>query len=196
MSITSGPTVPDADVVIDGSLSPIVSVAFVRHLIAPSRSSASAIRARLSSRPSSTSTSNIPGEVARPVSAARSGCATWPSLTPAALGNLPHRLLRRLGASIRQAPERAAWTRASRSGASPSSRAAAFSSMSSGTRLEQEGRAFGQFVEILRARLQHRHRLGEQIDVAASRPRPSSPRSAARPGRPAGRRRPRGYNGR
>ena len=38
------------------------------------------------------------GEVVRPVSAARSGCATLPSLTPVALGEGAHRLLGRLGA--------------------------------------------------------------------------------------------------
>ena len=37
-------------------------------------------RARLSSRPRTASTSNIGGDVVRPVSAARNGCATTPSL--------------------------------------------------------------------------------------------------------------------
>src|SRR6185436_17981424 len=40
-------------------------------------------RARLSVLPSTASTSKMPGEVVRPVRAARSGCATAPSLTPA-----------------------------------------------------------------------------------------------------------------
>src|SRR3982750_1761035 len=47
-----------------------------------SRSVWSAMRARLSSRPNSTSTSNIPGDVVRPVRAARSGWASLPSFTP------------------------------------------------------------------------------------------------------------------
>src|SRR4051794_18189818 len=42
----------------------------------------SAMRARLSSRPSNANTSKIPGDVVRPVSAARSGWASLPSLTP------------------------------------------------------------------------------------------------------------------
>src|SRR4029079_7302526 len=40
----------------------------------------SAMRARLSSLPNKASTSNIPGDVVRPVSAARSGWASLPSL--------------------------------------------------------------------------------------------------------------------
>src|SRR4249920_709146 len=40
-------------------------------------------RARLSSRPRTASTSNIGGDVVRPVSAARNGCAIAPSLRPA-----------------------------------------------------------------------------------------------------------------
>ena len=39
-------------------------------------------RPRLSFFPSTASTSKIGGEVVRPVSAARSGCATLPSLSP------------------------------------------------------------------------------------------------------------------
>src|SRR5207237_4950343 len=42
----------------------------------------SAIRARVSSRPSNAITSNIPGEVVRPVRAARRGWASLPSFTP------------------------------------------------------------------------------------------------------------------
>src|SRR3546814_1689401 len=60
---------------------------FVRHAYCSLFVILSARRARLSSRPSSTSTSKIPGEVARPVSAARRGCANWPSLTSAAPDN-------------------------------------------------------------------------------------------------------------
>ena len=56
----------------------------------------SANRARLSLFPSTASTSKIPGEVVRPVSAARSGCATLPSLTPRSLGKAAHGLLGRL----------------------------------------------------------------------------------------------------
>ena len=52
--------------------------------ITPGRRSRSRRRARLSSRPRTVITSNSPGEVERPVRAARRGCATWPSLTPAA----------------------------------------------------------------------------------------------------------------
>ena len=42
----------------------------------------SAIRPRLSSRPRTLSTSKMPGEVERPVSAARNGWATIPSFAP------------------------------------------------------------------------------------------------------------------
>ncbi len=42
----------------------------------------SSIRPRLSSRPSTVSTSKMPGEVVRPVSAARSGWAIEPSFAP------------------------------------------------------------------------------------------------------------------
>src|SRR5271163_736269 len=42
----------------------------------------SASRARLSALPSTVSTSKMPGEVVRPVSAARNGCATAPSFAP------------------------------------------------------------------------------------------------------------------
>ena len=51
------------------------------------------MRARLSAFPSSASTSKIPGLVVRPVSAARSGCASFPSFTSLRLGNLADRLL-------------------------------------------------------------------------------------------------------
>ena len=50
------------------------------------------MRARLSSRPRTASTSNTPGEVPRPVSAARSGCATSPSFRPLRLRNRGSRL--------------------------------------------------------------------------------------------------------
>ena len=52
----------------------------LRYLPVPARS---AIRARLSLRPSTCSTSKMGGEVVRPVSAARKGWATPPSLAPA-----------------------------------------------------------------------------------------------------------------
>src|ERR1700716_862006 len=51
---------------------------------APGYAALSPSRARLSVFPSTTRTSKMPGEVARPVSAARSGWATAPSLTPSA----------------------------------------------------------------------------------------------------------------
>src|SRR5260221_9990417 len=51
------------------------------------RSIWSAIRARLSSRPNSTSTSKIPGDVVRPVRAARSGWASLASFTFLASAN-------------------------------------------------------------------------------------------------------------
>ena len=37
---------------------------------------------KVSSRPSTSMTSKMPGEASEPVSAARNGCATAPSLTP------------------------------------------------------------------------------------------------------------------
>ena len=52
-------------------------------------------RARLSSRPSATSTSKIGGEAALPVSAARSGCATLPSFRPSASAKRARPLQRR-----------------------------------------------------------------------------------------------------
>ena len=49
--------------------------------------------------PSRASTSKIPGEVVRPVSAARSGWASLPSLTPVAFRHLPHCSIRARHAS-------------------------------------------------------------------------------------------------
>ena len=139
------------------------------------------------SRPSRASTSKIPGEVARPVSAARSGCASLPSFTPSALGNLPHRLLSRLGGPVVEPDKRLVDAGRASARASPASAAAAaFSSSVERARCEQERRAFGQLVEVLGARLQLRHRLGEQRRLLGIESRPSAPRSVARQGRRAG----------
>ena len=48
-----------------------------------------------SSRPSTAITSKIPGDAVAPVSAARSGCASWPSFDAGRFGLRAHRLLER-----------------------------------------------------------------------------------------------------
>src|SRR5262249_39628141 len=60
----------------------VCCIALARILERTSYPAWSPSRARLSDLPRTASTSKIPGEVVRPVSAARSGCATAPSLTP------------------------------------------------------------------------------------------------------------------
>ena len=50
--------------------------------LSPVQPATAAIRASASSRPSAASVASIPGLAVLPVSAARSGCATWPSLRP------------------------------------------------------------------------------------------------------------------
>ena len=67
-----------------------------RHCCVASSSLAwSAMRARLSALPSTISTSKMPGDVVRPVSAARNGCATAPSLAPCARRRCAHGLFGR-----------------------------------------------------------------------------------------------------
>ena len=95
--MTSGPTVPSSSGII--VIGPVDAQR--RGFVGHSFGSTSGRRcgARLSSRPSNASTSKIPGEVVRPVSAARSGCATLPSFTPLRLRDLADRLPRATAAS-------------------------------------------------------------------------------------------------
>ena len=88
-------------------------------------------RARHSSRPSTANTSKIPGEVVRPVSATRSGCATAPSLRLFASAKV------RIAASVVSAVQAVTASSAARSRPisarfSGVSSAAAFGSISSG----------------------------------------------------------------
>ena len=150
----------------------------------------SAMRARLSSRPSRTSTSKIPGEVVCPVSAARSGWASLPSLSAlrSATSRTALRGCRGPNSRLRKGlhgPARAG------ARASSVSRAAAFSSIASGRWANRKRGAVGQLVEVLGARLQLRHGADEQggsVVIDAELRRDQS--------RPAARRRPRACNGR
>ena len=134
-----------------------------------------AIRARLSSRPSATSTSKIGGDAALPVSAARSGCATLPSFTPSASAKA-RTACSSVAAS--QATARAP-PRAARGGLAPPRRAsaAAFSSSASGRSGGQEPRRIEEVDERLRALLQCR----QQRDEAAGGSRRALPRRPAPP---------------
>ena len=168
--MTSGPTEPLRGPGSRGSCRRGSSVAFSSAIIlAPSIRSA--MRARLSSRPSRTRTSNMPGEVARPVSAARSGCATWPSLTPAPSATAAHRRLcgqRRPFVKRRRAHP---WTRASRAGASPASSWAAFSSKSSGRCSNRKIAPSASSLRFFARGLSSGIALDEQLQIVGARGR-------------------------
>ena len=124
-------------------------------------SAASAIRARLSSRPSTSMTSNRPGEASEPVSAARSGCAIAPSFSPP---------LRQTGAIRLPVPAPSIPSSPSGASAAPSA-----PSRCAGLRAQRLGGVGGE-----RDRPRSRHRSGPSAPVRRSSSRAASGRASRR----------------
>ena len=115
---------------------------------------AAAMRLSVSSRPSAASVASIPGLAVLPVSAARSGCATWPSLRPVRSAKARSAASSASGVN----PYRPArWPGRAASAAPPGSAGRRLSARSAGGRARQEGGGVRQLHQCLRPLLQRRH---------------------------------------